>query len=143
MKNIDKILERYFEAETTLEEEQVLREYFEQKNIHERHKIYTPMFSYFVEEKSALKDIKKKNRRKIPHHIWSGIAASIIFLTGVWTIYSSQNKNNEKSVLYINGEKVSDKYLINEQALMSIQNISGIEDDILSTQIDILDSFTE
>lgn len=145
MKDLDNILERYFEGETSLKEEEALRQYFSQGNIDAKYQHYAPLFGFFTEEREALAAVtpEKKKVRRLPHHIWSGIAAGILFVTGVWTIYSIQKENNSRSMVYINGEKISNEQIINSQALISLQNISEIDEDILSSQIDILESFTE
>ncbi|MDO9680936.1 MAG: hypothetical protein Q7262_07965 [Bacteroidales bacterium] len=48
------LLERYFEAQTTLHEEQLLREYFSGANIAPEHAVYTQMFCAFAEEREML-----------------------------------------------------------------------------------------
>lgn len=48
------LLERYFEAQTTLQEEQQLREYFSGTDIAPEHAVYTQMFCAFAEERQQL-----------------------------------------------------------------------------------------
>jgi len=142
MKDIDRLLEKYFDGETSLEEEKLLRNYFRQSNIDERHKIYSPMFSFFSEERQEA--VVEKKTKKIPAYAWIGIAASIILLVGVRTFYYTPLENtNTKSLVYINGKKVTDMKTINTEALNSIENISDMNEDVLNSQIDLLDSFTE
>lgn len=140
MGNIDKILEKYFEGETTLEEESVLRNYFRQPDIDKRHKIYAPMFNFFSEERKEVAVEKKK--RKIPLYAWIAIAASLLAIVCIKSIYDTSLEQN-KTLVYIDGRKVTDINTINIEALNSIQNISEIDEDIISSQIGILDSFTE
>lgn len=142
MKDIDKIIEMYFDGETSLEEEKLLRNYFCQKNIEERHRIYAPMFNFFSEERETT--IESKLKRKTPLYAWIGIAASILLLIGVGTFYLAPLENiNSKSIVYIDGKRVTDINTINSEALNSIESISDVNEDIISSQIDILDSFTE
>lgn len=47
MNNINEIIARYWEAETTLEEEQLLRDYFTSGDIAEEHKSIAPLFDTF------------------------------------------------------------------------------------------------
>lgn len=145
MKNIDEILERYFEGETSLEEEQVLRDYFSQPNINEEHKIYAPMFEFFIQEQeSGIEEITENKGKKRHLSVWISIAASIVLLVGAYFTLSSPLKGNgNQSIVYIDGKKSTDINIINNEALLSIENISDMNEDILDAQIDILDSFTE
>ena len=47
VKNIEKLLERYLEAETTVVEEARLQEYFSREDIPAHLELYRPMFQYF------------------------------------------------------------------------------------------------
>ena len=142
MKDIDKILEKYFEGKTSLEEENLLRNYFHQRDIAERHKAYAPMFNFFSEERQEVATGKRERRTSL--YTWMAIAASIVLLIGVRTFYYEPMENgNTKSIVYIDGKKVTDINTINNEVLNSIENISNVNDDILHSQIDILDSFTE
>lgn len=142
MKDIDEILERYFEGETSLDEEKLLRNYFRRHDIYERHKIYAPMFNLFSEERKEIAIEKKK--RRTPLYTWIGIAASIALLIGVRAFFYAPIENgNTKSMVYIDGKKITDINTINSEVLYSIENISNVNEDILNSQIDILDSFTE
>ena len=49
---IELLLEKYWEGETSIQEETVLREYFNQPNVAEGLKEIQPMFQYFQQEKS-------------------------------------------------------------------------------------------
>lgn len=147
MKDLDKILDRYFEGETTLDEEKTLREYFQQDNIPEEYAMYAPMFRFFVEERAV--EIPKESkipvkRRKLSAYIWGGVAAGILLAVGIKAVYSYQeNYNTSKSMVYIDGKKISDKSILNKQALISIQNVSDIDAETLDSQIAVLDLFTE
>lgn len=145
MKDIDKIIEKYFEGETSLAEEQLLRDYFCQPDIKEEHKAYAPMFQFFSTERDSLPEEKTvEKRRRISLPAWISIAASIALLIGVYTlIYTPLENRATKSSVYIDGERITDINTINSEALNSIENISDMNEDIISTQINILDSFTE
>jgi hypothetical protein len=55
-KRIEELLEKYWDAETSLEEEQELHQFFQQKDIPENLKETAPLFQYFSEEKSRSLD---------------------------------------------------------------------------------------
>lgn len=145
MKDIDKILDRYFKGETSLQEEQILRDYFNQSDIKEGHKSYAPMFNFFSQEQKGLtKEIRNEKSKNKYLSVWISIAASIALLVGAYFAFSSPLKGNgNQSIVYIDGEKSTDINIINSEALISIENISDMNEDILDAQIDILDSFTE
>lgn len=52
-KYIEQLVERYFAAETTLEEEEILRAFFAQEDIPEELRTYAPLFAYEHAEKAA------------------------------------------------------------------------------------------
>ena len=55
--NIDELLNRYFEGETSAEEEQKLRRFFASDNVPENLSAYKPLFAYFDEEITAERDM--------------------------------------------------------------------------------------
>lgn len=144
MKDIDKIIEKYFDGDTSLHEEETLRQYFQRTDIEDRHKQYAPMFNFFSEEREAAmpqKEVRKKKR--FLFYLSTGIAAGIMLLIGVRLAYTPYENTSEKSMVYIDGEKMSDINTINSQALISIKTVSGMDTETLDSQIGILDSFTD
>ncbi len=140
MNDIDKLLEKYFEGATSLDEEQILRDYFLQTKIEERHKAYKPIFNFFSEEK---RDISPKKKINPSLFKWIGIAASIALIAGIWSLFYIPNGNETKSLVYVDGKEITDARLINTEVLNSIDNITDINEEVLNAQIGILDSFTE
>jgi len=51
---IDELIEKYYECETTLEEEKILQEYFTSDNVAAEHKYLIPQFIYYEKEKEQL-----------------------------------------------------------------------------------------
>ncbi|MCB0572451.1 MAG: hypothetical protein KDC66_21935 [Phaeodactylibacter sp.] len=49
---VEQLLERYFEGESSLTEEQQLREYFQRTDVPEQLRPYQPLFQYFAEEQA-------------------------------------------------------------------------------------------
>src|SRR5688572_9173682 len=57
-KNVEELLKKYWNCETTLEEERQLREYFGGHNIPDQLKDAAPLFRYFEEtKKKSLNDL--------------------------------------------------------------------------------------
>jgi hypothetical protein len=100
------LLQKYFEAETTLDEENELITYFTSEMVDENLKMYVPMFSGLkelsVEEDALLGDdlmnfiLESEHKEKL-HYRWmwqivTGIAASVILVMLAVNFYSSQNQ---------------------------------------------------
>jgi hypothetical protein len=141
MNNMDHLLEKYFEGETSLQEESLIRTYFQQGKIADHHQVYAPMFAFFSQERQEAAPIAQR-KRKIPLFVWASVAASIVLLISVRLFFSSEEVTPH-SVVYVNGVKMSDSQTINSEALNSIQSISHIDGEVMNSQIGILDSFTE
>ena len=153
--NIKQLLDKYLEGQTSLQEEQRLRNYFRQDNIDESLLEFKPMFDFFNEEReSAMIDeyetiIPEQNNRpktiKIRFgRISIGIAASVMLLLGAKFIFFNQEKEIlSQSIVYVDGQKFTDINTIQLQTLNAIEAIYESEDDIISSQIDILNSFND
>jgi len=84
--NIEKLIEKYENAETSLQEEQVLKDYFQQDNIPVQLLEYKAMFSYFNESSAErfTKSIPLKTRK--PYWKWASITAAAVLLVSIYTI---------------------------------------------------------
>ncbi|MCE2611850.1 hypothetical protein LVD13_02620 [Flavobacteriaceae bacterium D16] len=82
--NIEKLLEKYFEATTTAAEEKQLKEYFTQGDIAPHLEQYAPMFSYFslAKEERFTRQVSLKTRRYI--YQWISVAAVAVIALGVF-----------------------------------------------------------
>jgi len=95
---IEILLEKYFEGETTIAEENELKIYFSSSDVAQHLEHYRGMFGYF----SAAKDQKfeetqpkmKLVQDKKQKMAWLSIAASIVILLGVFAFYN-QNMNQD------------------------------------------------
>lgn len=151
-KDIDQLLEKYFEGETSLLEEEILRNYFAQSPVDEPHKMYAPLFGYFAEKRNAKIGIEQdeaairpiKKAKKIYFYALGGLVASIAMLLMPTVLtFSSPPINDNESIAYIDGKKISSQEIINSQALIAIENMTDIDTEAMGSQIDALDSFTE
>ncbi|OQD43453.1 hypothetical protein [Croceivirga radicis] len=84
-KKIEVLLEKYFEANTTLAEEKLLRDYFAQDTIAEHLEAYRSMFGYFNKAKVDVytKQVPLKPRRNVNFR-WLSVAASVIVVIGLY-----------------------------------------------------------
>lgn len=88
-KNIEKLLEKYFEATTTVVEEETLRVYFNQEGVASHLEQYQPMFTYFSKAKeeqftkvTSLSEPVKPRRRF--NYRWVSVAAAVVLAFGVY-----------------------------------------------------------
>ena len=142
--NIDELLQKYFEGLTSLEEEDTLIRYFQQSDIKDEHKSYTPIFRFLAEERQVFQtnSIKKQAKAK-PFFIRAiSVAASfiaIIIIGGlIWKTLPA-----ERSMVYVDGIRVMNKELFRQQALSSIDRVTDVDTEVLDAQIDMLNMFTE
>ena len=82
--NIEKILEKYFEATSTVDEERKLREYFAQDSVAPHLEQYRPMFNYFsiAKEERYTKQVPLKPR--VNYYKWLSVAAAVILTFGIY-----------------------------------------------------------
>ncbi|TCP24782.1 hypothetical protein EV195_105213 [Tenacibaculum skagerrakense] len=85
--NIEKLIEKYLEAETSLQEENILRTYFTSGNVAPHLEDYAIMFGYFKQNQSETftKTIKLKPEKKSKKNFkWLSVAASLALLVSVY-----------------------------------------------------------
>lgn len=85
--NIEKLVEKYLEASTTLQEEATLKKYFTEGNVAPHLQEYAYLFNYFTiaKDEKFTKTIKlepKKSKKK--NLKWLSVAASIALLISVF-----------------------------------------------------------
>lgn len=115
--DIRELINQYLEGETTLSQEQELRDYFSLtplNEIPEELREYRSIFLYFTEEREAMEQapvvsIKNRFRRRM---IFVA-AASIAALLSVGLFFSGRHFMNDNSniLLVVNGERVKDDSL--------------------------------
>lgn len=81
---IEKLLEKYFEATTTVEEEKQLRDYFSKDSVAPHLEQYAPMFNYFsiAKDERFTKQVPLKPR--VSYHKWISIAAVAVIAFGIF-----------------------------------------------------------
>ena len=91
--NIEKLLEKYLNAETSISEEKELKNYFLGNEVAPHLEEYKNLFGYFSTSKNErfTKTIQLKSKKK--NWKWLSVAASIVLLISVYTGY---HKNQEK-----------------------------------------------
>jgi len=93
--NIELLLEKYFQAETSIAEENELKDYFSSVDVAQHLVQYTPMFCYFThakEQKSSKEIPLQTNKRNVA---WLSIAASVVAMLGIGTFAYFNDKTND------------------------------------------------
>ncbi|MRX38262.1 hypothetical protein GJU43_03165 [Flavobacterium sp. LC2016-23] len=98
LNKIENILEKYFQGETTIAEENELKEYFSSPDVAQHLEQYKPMFGYFsqVKEQKSTQEIPLQTKKR--NVAWLSIAASFVVLLGIGTYFFVSEKN-EPSVV--------------------------------------------
>ena len=93
LNDIEKLLEKYDNGETTLKEEHVLKNYFTSDNVAPHLEMYKPMFTYFLvnQQEQFTKDVPLKTKR-IFNYTWISVAAVALLMLG---FYFGSSFNNE------------------------------------------------
>lgn len=90
LRAIEKILEKYFNAETSIAEENELRAYFSSQDVAPHLEQYRPMFGYFSQAGTQQfeKTIPLKSKKR--YVAWLSVAASVVVLAGVFTFMNKE-----------------------------------------------------
>lgn len=97
---IDELLDKYFEGETSCEEERELRRFFTEEEVPEHLQMYRPLFAYLNREATSMaepteeKSVTTESAKEVPaqrkpsrlyrtFYAVSGIAAGLLLLFGV------------------------------------------------------------
>lgn len=96
--NIEKLLEKYLNAETTIAEEKELKNYFVNGNVAPHLVEYQALFGYFSASKNErfTKTIQLNSQKK--SWKWLSVAASVVLLVSVYTGYQNNQKRKAESM---------------------------------------------
>ena len=95
--NIENLINKYFEGETSIAEENDLKVYFSSSDVAQHLKQYQPIFGYFsqAKEQQFTQEISLKNKKQ-NSVMWLSIAASVVIMLGVGIfMYFETNKTEE------------------------------------------------
>jgi predicted nucleic acid-binding Zn-ribbon protein len=96
---VEKLIEKYLEAETTLKEEEILKDFFAKDDVPDHLMEYKSLFNYF-----NLSSFEKSDRsialpRKTKNLKWLSIAAMVVFFVGVYSINQNNLSEKEESMV--------------------------------------------
>lgn len=99
LNNIDRLVQKYLEAETSIAEEQELQRYFSSSNVAPHLEEYKALFQYFSAAKYETTNVTVALKPRTSYLKWGSVAASIIFALGFFTFNSIQANNEQEEAL--------------------------------------------
>ena len=92
---IEKLLEKYDNGETTLQEEQQLKNYFAQETVAPHLEVYKPMFMYFLQtqKEQFTKEVPLQPKKTYTLYKWISVAAITVLMFGIYTQVGNQSKS--------------------------------------------------
>lgn len=96
---IEKLIDKYFEGETSIAEENELKVYFSSTNVAQHLKQYQTIFGYFsqAKEQQFTQEIPLETKKRNVA-VWMSIAASVVVLFGVGMMMYINNTRAEQFV---------------------------------------------
>jgi hypothetical protein len=93
--NIELLLEKYFQGETSIAEEKELQNYFSSADVAQHLIQYKPLFSYFTQarEEKSTKDVPLQSKKR--YVAWLSVAASIVVLLGIGFAWFNNNQPDD------------------------------------------------
>lgn len=97
--NIEKLIEKYLEAETSITEEKELRNYFSSSNVAPHLEQYKYLFQYFTiaQNETSSKSVTLKPRKI--NFKWLTVAASLVLAFGFYTFNNVKSSTQEEEAL--------------------------------------------
>lgn len=89
---IEILLERYFDAETSIAEEKELKAYFSSSDVAQHLEQYRALFGYFEQEQHQKYEQALPLQTNKPKAVWLSIAASVVVLLGAGIMYFTASK---------------------------------------------------
>ncbi|MBP1678017.1 MAG: hypothetical protein H6Q20_2576 [Bacteroidetes bacterium] len=132
MAEINELLQKYFNGETSLQEEEQLKLYFKSENISTEHEPYKVLFGVFESESKVTypaaslttEDLGRRQTRFFRMKVisLSGMAATV--LLAVWLFNSAPSGNSDYVIM--NGKRVDNSELAQELAINQMNKVNDI-----------------
>lgn len=138
---IDDLLNKYFDGNTTCEEEREIKRFFSEGNVPSELEVYRPLFAFFEEEakqdsihteciNEETKQIKAIRPKRNFIYTMSSIAAGLLIILSIAGI---KQINRPANYVIIDGHKSTNVQLAREQALAAFDDVSFNREEIFET----------
>jgi hypothetical protein len=89
---IENLLEKYDNGETTLQEEQQLKNYFSKETVEPHLEVYKPMFNYFLQtqKEQFTKEIPLEPKKTYTLYKWLSVAAIAVLMFAIYIQVGNQ-----------------------------------------------------
>ena len=130
---IETLIEKYFEGETSIAEENELKKYFSSSDVAQHLEQYQPIFGYFSQAKSQLFaqeiSVLPKSGDKKRNVVWLSIAASIVVLLsiGTFTFFKHDKANANEDLGTYKSPELALQETQKALAMLSNQVNVGVE----------------
>ncbi len=134
-KKINQLLEKYWEGESTVQEEQQLKAYFNSDQVVKEHQEYAPLFQYFKSEKeqqlrtevleASFQQLEKDSQKPVAktrqlYTYFSRAAAVLLLLAASFQVYQYQSVVEQKRAVYVEIDDTEEAYLKAKEALLLV-----------------------
>lgn len=142
--DIQHLIDKYFDGESSAEEEKILRRYFTQEDLPEELKVYAPLFRFLDDEATALailNEIRSEEKRPARRRLLSlrnlrTIAAVAATLLIAVLLLSRPDRKPALtgSYVWVDGKQITDPATVRKYAEASFGKIQP-ESDIIEDQL--------
>lgn len=146
LNSIEKLIEKYENGETTLKEEQRLKEYFSQEQIAPHLEMYKPLFQYFAitKQEQFTKDVPLKPKKTINLYKWISVAAVTVLMFGAYYQFVQGPKQTEVDPVLAQ-QTMDALNLLSNKLNLGTENIGLLSSNFKkgAEQINYVDAFNE
>lgn len=145
--DIRHLIDKYFEGDTSSEEEIMIREYFNQEDLPADLKVYQPIFRFLDDESialAALNEIQEeplipvKNKRPFITKLQTIAAVAAVLLVLVLLLSRlSQQTSTAESYVWVDGKQITDLSTVQKYAESSFGKVKP-ENDIIKEQLEFV-----
>lgn len=143
---IEELLEKYFDGQTTCEEERALRRFFASDQVPEHLEVYRPLFACIDREAEAFRAAQKEEAAPATHpagvrkptrlyhlyYLTTGIAAALLLCIGIAGLLPHATPARTGYAI-IDGHYCDDPQLVQTKALEALQNVGFTEEELKET----------
>ncbi|MGS0524064.1 hypothetical protein ACU8V7_01660 [Zobellia nedashkovskayae] len=138
---IEKLLEKYFEANTTVAEEKLLGAYFSKDDIPEKLQQYIPLFSFMdgAKKEQFSKEVVLEPETKVASkslYKWMSIAAAVMLMFGVYLgkNYYEEKELEQQQALYAYNETKKALDMLSQNMERGTEKIGYLNEFVVAKQ---------
>jgi hypothetical protein len=128
LNSIEKLIEKYENGETTLKEEQQLKDYFSQETVPPHLEVYKSMFQYFLHthEEQFTKDVPLKSKKTYSLYQWISVAAVAVIMLGVYFQMSGPTEAEKQEALLAYNQTMEVFNLVSSQLSKGTEGLEAL-----------------